>query len=158
MTVDIDVRRTQTAVYMSLGRLLRGIEDTMGRLFAEQGLDDVTPAQANVLLLLIEAGRPLTAREVADRLSLSAVTVHRFVLALHKNGWISRTPHPQDGRALLLAPTEKVHQRLPDFLKVVTTMLDTAFAHLDVPQTKTLLETVRTADDALRAMDHGGGG
>lgn len=99
----------------------------MAELFVEVGLEDVTPAQGNVLTILFNAKEPMTARALATAMSLSEVTVGRFVRALETAGWLDRKPHPRDSRAMLVRPTRKAYKAFPKFLKVSNSLLDEAF-------------------------------
>jgi DNA-binding MarR family transcriptional regulator len=47
----------------------------------------------------------LTLNELAAHLYLDKSTASRVVDALERKGYVARRPHPQDGRALQLAPT-----------------------------------------------------
>jgi DNA-binding MarR family transcriptional regulator len=77
--------------------------------------------------VLFQAKRPLRARELANLLALSEVTVGRFVHALHEAGWVRRDPDPADSRAVLVAPTPKAYRALPRFIAVSNALLDEAF-------------------------------
>ncbi|MFO0632413.1 MAG: MarR family transcriptional regulator [Nannocystaceae bacterium] len=121
-------RRLQAEAYLDLTRIHRVIERRTAELLSEQGLRDVTPAQAGALMVLFQARAPLRARALAAELGLSEVTVGRFVHALHDAGWVRREPDPDDSRAMLLAPTPKAYRALPRFIAVSNTLLDEAFA------------------------------
>lgn len=120
-------RRLQSEAYLQISRIHRVLERRVAELFVEVGLDDVTPAQANVLTILFNAKEPMTARALARAMSLSEVTVGRFVRALESAGWLSRTPDPNDSRAMLVSPTRKAYRAFPKFLRVSNTLLDEAF-------------------------------
>ncbi|HEX5018700.1 MAG TPA: MarR family transcriptional regulator [Actinomycetes bacterium] len=63
-----------------------------------------------LLSQLMTAGS-LRASELAERACLDLSTVSRHISALESNGYVSRTPDPDDGRATLLAVT-KAGQKL----------------------------------------------
>lgn len=65
---------------------------------------DVSVTQCYALEELIERG-PLTLNELAARLYLDKSTASRVVDALEAKGYAERRPHPEDGRARLLAAT-----------------------------------------------------
>jgi DNA-binding MarR family transcriptional regulator len=121
-------RRRQAAAYLDLTRIHRDIERRVTELLAQARLQDVTPAQANVLMLLFQAKASMTARALAQHMALSEVTVGRFVKALEAAGWIDRRADPDDGRRQLVRPTEKAYRALPRFISVSNTLLDEAFA------------------------------
>ncbi|RMG99359.1 MAG: MarR family transcriptional regulator [Deltaproteobacteria bacterium] len=122
-------RRLQTETYLELSRIHRVMEARVAELLEEAGLGDITPAQAAVLTHLFqEKETPLTARALSRRLSLSEVTVGRFVRALAKKGWVSRTVDPDDARAYLLRPTRKAYRALPKLIGVSNALIDEAFS------------------------------
>jgi DNA-binding MarR family transcriptional regulator len=128
---DLALRRVQTRALVDLGRIRQATERLVERWLAEEGLEGVTPAQANALLVLVDARQPLAQAHLARALSLSEVTVGRFVRALEESGWVERTRDPDDTRAWRLAPTAKAREALPRFIAVSNRLLDTAFAGLD---------------------------
>ncbi len=121
------LRRLQTETYLNLGRLHRALERRTQVLFEREGLCDVTPAQAALLMVLFQARRPLTARELAEHQGLSQPTIGRFVRALQTQGWVTREADPDDARAILIRPTRKARRTLPRFIAVSNAMLDVAF-------------------------------
>lgn len=125
---DLPLRRLQTQVLVDLTRVRHASEALVERLLAEEGLTDITPAQANALLVLVNARSPLTAARLAEALSVSEVTVGRFVRALESEGWVERRPDPDDSRARLLVVTDKTRDRLPSFIRVANAVLDLAFS------------------------------
>lgn len=129
---SLELRRLQTDAYLNLGRIHRALERCIGALFVREGLQDVTPQQAAVLMVLFQARRPLTARELAQHQGLSQPTVGRFVRALEDTGWVTRQADPADARAILIRPTAKARRTLPRFIAVSNAMLDQAFD--DIPE------------------------
>jgi DNA-binding MarR family transcriptional regulator len=138
---SLQLRRVQADAYLDLSRIQREIERRAAALLDEHGLRDVTPAQAGALMVLFGERGPLRARELATRLGLSEVTVGRFVHALHGAGWVSRTPDPDDSRAVLLAPTPKAYRALPRFIQVSNTLLDDAFAGFTAAEVEQVAKT-----------------
>jgi MarR family transcriptional regulator, organic hydroperoxide resistance regulator len=67
----------------------------------------LTPAQAEVLSVLAEAGRPLTVREVGTLLVCEPGSPSRLVSSLVDAGHVARRPHPEDGRASALELTAR---------------------------------------------------
>ncbi|MEQ1571190.1 MAG: MarR family transcriptional regulator [Myxococcota bacterium] len=126
---DLDLRRLQTQALVDLARIRHASERLVEGWLREQGLD-ITPAQANALLVLVNARRPMSQAELARELSLSEVTVGRFVRAMEEGGWVERARAPQDARVLLLLPTPEARAMLPRFIAVSNQLVDQAFAHL----------------------------
>lgn len=143
---DLELRRLQTQALVDLGRIRHASERHIETWLAEEGLEAVTPAQANALLVLVNARRPLTQVELARQMSVSEVTVGRFVRALEEAGWVERTRDPDDSRAWRIAPTTKAREALPRFIAVSNRLLDAAFAGLDaqaVQRVTRCLATIR---------------
>jgi DNA-binding MarR family transcriptional regulator len=80
------------------------IGDVMQTTLTERGL---TPARAEVLLVLHQHGRPMVQRELSQALECTPRHVTALVDALEANGWVTRGPHPTDRRATLVALTEQ---------------------------------------------------
>ena len=76
---------------------------TSRRLRIEATGDVITPGQYTVLAHL-DAG-PQTLRELAGREHVQAPSMTRIVNALTDQGFVSRTPHPEDGRQTLVCIT-----------------------------------------------------
>lgn len=128
---SLEQRRLQTQALVDLGRIARATERRVELWLAEEGLDAITPAQANALLVLFDARAPMRQAELARALSLSEVTVGRFVRALEEAGWVERARDPADSRAYQLVPTPKAREALPRFIAVSNRLLDRAFDGLD---------------------------
>lgn len=125
---QLALRRLQTQIVVDLQRLRNATERRIGELLEAHDLVPITPAQANALMVLMNAREPLTSAELARALGLSEVTVGRFVKALLEGEWVAREKDPEDGRRFLLTPTMKTREALPRFVAVSNTMLDEVFA------------------------------
>jgi MarR family 2-MHQ and catechol resistance regulon transcriptional repressor len=66
---------------------------------------DVSVSQCYALEALIRRGN-MTLNELAALLYLDKSTASRVVDALERKGYVARSPHPEDRRAVLLAATE----------------------------------------------------
>ncbi len=132
------LRRVQADGYLDLAGVHALIERRVAQLFAESGLVGITPQQSNVLLVLFQEKRPMTARDVARALEVSEVTVSRFLKALAQNGWISRRPCPGDARATHIEPTPQARQAFPLFRRVSNRLLDEAFQGFEPAQIEAL--------------------
>ena len=117
----IELRAKQVEVYLTAARIVRAIDQRVTEGLAAQGLD-VTSAQVNVLVVLVQARRPLAAAELARTLALSEVTVGRLVRSLADRGWVTRDPNPDDRRAFRVAPTRRTYEGFPRFLEIVNAL------------------------------------
>ncbi|TXR51727.1 MarR family transcriptional regulator [Quadrisphaera setariae] len=75
------------------------------RLRRERSSTDITDAQYSVLAGLDRRG-PQTLRALADHENVQPPSMTRTVTALEEAGLARRTPHPDDGRQLLVVLTE----------------------------------------------------
>jgi DNA-binding MarR family transcriptional regulator len=93
---------------MAEGRLLYSVSAIMrkvsDRALASWGL---TVAQAPVLVILREAGRPIMITEVARRLLLETPSVTTMIDRLAERGLVERMKDPKDRRKTLVALTRK---------------------------------------------------
>lgn len=128
---QLALRRIQAELVLNLSRVARAVERRLAVLLSDEGLERVTAAQANALLVLFQHREPMTARRLAAHMGLSEVTVGRFVRALEQAGWLVRAPDPHDARAILLAPSRRARRALPRFLRVSNRLLDLTFAALE---------------------------
>lgn len=72
------------------------------RLRLERSTDDITPGQFTVLSVLDRHG-PLTPRELANHEKVSPPSMTRTLAALERDGLVTRTDHPTDGRQVLVS-------------------------------------------------------
>lgn len=135
---DLEVRRLHTELLLDLQRIRHLADRRTAELLNRQELP-VTPAQANVLLALVQNRGPMTARQLASVLELSEVTVGRFVRRLARDGWIERSRDPADARALLLLPTPRAREALPGFIRVSNAFSDQLLEGFDTDSVRSLL-------------------
>jgi DNA-binding MarR family transcriptional regulator len=76
------------------------------RLRRARPVSELTQSQLSALTSLELAGA-LTPKELADAERVQPPSVTRTVAALEQRGLVQRTPHPTDGRQVILAPTEQ---------------------------------------------------
>src|SRR5262245_35389949 len=98
-----------------LAILLRdGITRVNRRLRQTRPVGDITIAQISALQSLDTAGA-LTPRELADAERVQPPTMTRIVARLEEKALVQRTPHPTDGRQVILAPSAAGRELLDDF-------------------------------------------
>ena len=79
------------------------LSDLMNRRLADNGL---TPARGEILWLLHRRG-PLTQRQLSEILHCTPRNVTGLVDALENAGFVARTRHPADRRAILVSLTTR---------------------------------------------------
>lgn len=75
------------------------------RLRQARPIGDLTITQLSALTSL-ELSGALTPRELADAERVQPPTLTKIVAKLEERGLVQRTPHPTDGRQVILAATE----------------------------------------------------
>ncbi|AXO32829.1 transcriptional regulator MarR family [Micromonospora sp. B006] len=108
---------------------------------------DLTVTQLSALTSLKLAGA-LTPRELADVERVQPPTMTKIVAKLEERGLVQRTPHPTDGRQVILAATEGGRAVLDQFERARNEWLATRLADL----TEDERETLRRAADILQGI------
>lgn len=91
------------AIFSQLKRQLR----------AQSNAGEVTPSQAEVLLLL-ERGGPASVSDLSQAAGIRPQSMGATVAALEEIGYLARTPDPQDGRRTILSLTDACRQWLAE--------------------------------------------
>ncbi|PRY12831.1 MarR family winged helix-turn-helix transcriptional regulator [Kineococcus rhizosphaerae] len=78
---------------------------TARRLRAQKSVDELTDGQFSVLSQLFNAG-PRTPGELAEAEHVRPPSMTRTIASLVEAGLVARTDHPDDGRQVLVSPTE----------------------------------------------------
>lgn len=86
--------------------LREAIQRLNRRVRQARPVGDLTFSQLSALTSLQLAGA-LTPRELADVERVQPPTMTKIVGKLEERGLVVRTPHPTDGRQVILAPTEQ---------------------------------------------------
>jgi DNA-binding MarR family transcriptional regulator len=87
------------------------------RLRQTRPLGELTIAQISALLSLDTAGA-LTPRELAEAERVQPPTMTRIVARLEERGLVQRTPHPTDGRQVILACSPDGREVLSEYQRV----------------------------------------
>ena len=96
---------------------------------------DLTVTQLSALTSLRLAGA-LTPRELADVERVQPPTMTKIVAKLEERGLVQRTPHPTDGRQVILAATEGGQAVLDQFERARDEWLAHRLAALDRGRTR----------------------
>ncbi len=112
------------------------------RLRQTRPVGDITIAQISALQSLDAAGA-LTPRELADLERVQPPTMTRIIGRLEERELIQRTPHPTDGRQVILAPSARGRELLTAYSRARDEWLARRLAAL----------TAEERDTVLRAAD-----
>jgi DNA-binding MarR family transcriptional regulator len=124
---DIAWRRFQTEAMLAFSRVHQQILRRTAQRLTEAGIGRITPARANALIVLFNARRPIQARQLAAELGISDATASRVIRRMEVDGWVERTPDPEDGRAMLLQPTASARAMFTRLVQVSNHVLDDLF-------------------------------
>lgn len=108
---------------------------------------DLTATQLSALASLELAGA-LTPRELADTERVRPPTMTKIVAKLEERGLVQRTPHPTDGRQVVLAATPEGREVLARFERARDEWLAQRLAALTVEER----EVLRRAAELLRRV------
>jgi len=147
--MEYETQSPRSTDSMAEGRLVYAVSAIMrkasDRALAAWGL---TVAQAPVLVILREAGRPVMITEVARRLLLETPSVTTMVDRLTERGLVERVKDPKDRRKTLVALTRK-GRRLVDTIREPGHRLEEEmFGALDQGERETLRTILQKFHDA----------
>jgi DNA-binding MarR family transcriptional regulator len=119
-------------------RLREAITRFNRRLRRTRPVGDLTITQISALQSL-ESGGALTPRELAEIERVAPPTMTRIVARLEERALVQRTPHPTDGRQVLLAPTTAGLDLLAEYRRVRDEWLAHQIATLSPDERETIL-------------------
>ncbi|MEU8070209.1 MarR family transcriptional regulator [Micromonospora sp. NPDC048169] len=143
--------RTVTAKRVPPAQLAPQLRDAITRLNRRvrqaRPVGDLTVTQLSALTSLKLAGA-LTPRELADVERVQPPTMTKIVAKLEERGLVQRTPHPTDGRQVILAATEGGRAVLDQFERARNEWLANRLAAL----TEDERDTLRRAAEILQGI------
>ncbi|MFG3703439.1 MarR family winged helix-turn-helix transcriptional regulator [Micromonospora sp. NPDC047670] len=143
--------RTVTAKRVPPAQLAPQLRDAITRLNRRvrqaRPVGDLTVTQLSALTSLRLAGA-LTPRELADVERVQPPTMTKIVAKLEERGLVQRTPHPTDGRQVILAATEGGRAVLEQFERA----RDEWLAHRLAELTEAERDTLRQAAEILQQL------
>ncbi|MFV2114019.1 MarR family winged helix-turn-helix transcriptional regulator [Micromonospora sp. LOL_025] len=146
--------RTVTAKRVPPAQLAPQLRDAITRLNRRvrqaRPVGDLTVTQLSALTSLRLAGA-LTPRELADVERVQPPTMTRIVAKLEERGLVQRTPHPTDGRQVILAATEGGRAVLDQFERVRDEWLARRLAELSEAERETLRQAAGILQQVARA-------
>lgn len=121
-----------------LATLLRDAITRLNRRVRQaRPVGDLTVAQLSALTSLELAGA-LSPRELADVERVRPPTVTKIVGKLEERGLVQRTPHPTDGRQVIISPTERGREVYAQFERARDTWLARRLSELAPDERETL--------------------
>ncbi|MFY1626342.1 MarR family winged helix-turn-helix transcriptional regulator [Micromonospora sp. WMMD723] len=146
--------RTVTANRVPPAQLAPQLRDAITRLNRRvrqaRPVGDLTVTQLSALTSLRLAGA-LTPRELADVERVQPPTMTKIVAKLEERGLVQRTPHPTDGRQVILAATESGRAVLDQFERARDEWLASRLAALTEDERDTLRRAAEILQQLARA-------
>jgi DNA-binding MarR family transcriptional regulator len=134
-----------------LAKTLReAIQRLNRRVRQARPVGDLTFSQLSALTSLQLAGA-LTPRELADMERVQPPTMTKIVGKLEDRGLVARTPHPTDGRQVILAATELGRAVFAQFEQARNEWLAAQLAELTPEQRDTLASAAAILQQVARA-------
>ncbi|MET8278647.1 MarR family transcriptional regulator [Micromonospora sp. NPDC005174] len=146
--------RTVTAERVPPAQLAPQLRDAITRLNRRvrraRPVGDLTVTQVSALTSLRLAGG-MTPRELAEVERVQPPTMTKIVAKLEDRGLVRRTPHPTDGRQVILAATEGGQAVLDQFERARDEWLAHRLAALDEDERETLHRAAEILQQLARA-------
>ncbi|WP_127131063.1 MarR family winged helix-turn-helix transcriptional regulator [Georgenia sp. SYP-B2076] len=119
----------------------------LSRRLRNESSSEVSEAQYSVLAAVVHNG-PLTPKQLADRERVQPPSMTRTVAALEDAGYVARTPHPEDGRQVVVTATDAGRDLVKEIKRRRNAWLNKGLARL----TPAEREVVAEAAVILRRM------
>ncbi|MFB9237102.1 MarR family transcriptional regulator [Plantactinospora siamensis] len=146
--------RTVMAVGVPPAQLAPRLRDAITRLNRRvrqtRPVGDLTMTQLSALTSIELAGA-LTPRELADAERVQPPTMTRTVAKLEEQGLVRRSPHPTDGRQVLLTATDAGREVFARFERARNTWLAERLAELTDAEQDTLAQAAEIIQKVARA-------
>lgn len=118
-------------------RLREAIARVNRRLRQTRPVGEITIAQISALQSLDAAGA-LTPRELSDVERVQPPTMTRIVARLEERGLVQRTPHPSDGRQVVLSDSVQGRELLAEYRRARDEWLAKRLGRLAAEERETL--------------------
>ncbi|MCP3803974.1 MarR family transcriptional regulator [Allokutzneria sp. A3M-2-11 16] len=137
---------TKHSRWRPLRVLLAAMDDEIGRLYTERGIDGVRPRYVMPLIRLGRSG-PMTIRALAEDLDVTHSAMSQTVTALRREGLVTSVPGA-DARTRSVELTERAKELVP-FLEAEWRATEQAVAELEEELPYALSQVVRDLEAAL---------
>ncbi|WP_092785885.1 MarR family winged helix-turn-helix transcriptional regulator [Actinokineospora terrae] len=140
------MRDAETPVSGLVWRVSTRWRAAIDRAVTPFGLTHAQYAVMAPLLTLRRSGNRPSQRRLADFTGLEPLYVSKLVRSLEQAGLLTRTPDPDDSRAMLLDPTDHGRDRTERAVAAVRALqhdLTAPLGGVDSPRTRALVEALR---------------
>ena len=131
-------------------RLRDAITRLNRRLRQERPVGDLTMTQLSALTSL-HLGGALTPRELSEVERVQPPTMTKIVAKLEERGLVQRTPHPTDGRQVILSATEQGRAMYTQFERARNEWLAAQLAALSAEDRDVLVRAAEILRQVARA-------
>ncbi|WP_086826995.1 MarR family winged helix-turn-helix transcriptional regulator [Allokutzneria sp. NRRL B-24872] len=138
---------TKHSRWRPLRLVLAAMDDDIGRLYADRGIDGVRPRYVMPLIRLGHSG-PMTIRALAEDLDVTHSAMSQTVSALRREGLVTSVPGA-DARTRQVRLTERAEELVP-FLEAEWRATERAVAELEEELPYALSQAVRDIEAALK--------
>lgn len=132
-------RELDQAIGFNLDRAAVLVRRELVRALAPDGL---LPEQWQLLVVLADA-KALSQQQLADALFTDKHAMSRMLARMERDGWIQRTPSPDDSRSQVVRLTEKAGDRLESMKAVVRARFKKRLAPFAAEDRRKLLDLLR---------------
>lgn len=123
-----------------------------GNAYRGDGLAGSGLSAAHYFYILAICNHPDVSQDyLAKRLYLNKSSVTRAITTLERDGFVTRVPHPEDKRVLLLHPTEKALSLLPRVREVARGWNEFLLADLSDGEREAFLATLEKISRKARS-------
>ncbi len=137
---------TEVSRWRPVFRLLSDMDDEIGRVYADNGIDDLKPTWVMEILRLRARG-PMTIAELARSLGRTHSALSQKVAAMRAAGWLETSPGP-DARSKKVALTPKA-ERIAALLAAEWRATEAAITELEAELPYPLTQAVQDIRAAL---------
>ena len=114
----------------------------IGEFMQRMAVYDLRPVDFSVLSLVVH-NPGITSRQLCQTLGLQAPNLVAMVNAMEKRALITRRPHPHDGRAMGLHPTDGGREMMRAAEKTAAELEEAMTAGLSAAERKTLIQLLK---------------
>ncbi len=114
----------------------------IGEFLPRMAVYDLRPVDFSVLSLVVH-NPGVTSRQLCATLGMQAPNLVGMLKAMERRGWLCRRPHPHDGRAMGLHPTQAGLELMRVAEKTASDLEQKATADLSPEERKTLIQLLK---------------
>jgi DNA-binding MarR family transcriptional regulator len=114
----------------------------IGEFLPRMAVYDLRPVDFSVLSLVVH-NPGVTSRQLCATLGMQAPNLVGMLKSMERKGWLSRRPHPHDGRAMGLHPTPSCLDMMRAAEKTASALEENMTSGLSPEERKTLIQLLK---------------